>query len=200
MSLIIGLTGSIATGKSTISKMFTDLNIPVIDADKIARLVVEPNQEAYIAIVERFGDEILRQDGTIDRPKLGEIVFDSSKKRDELNAIVHPAVRKEMLKQRDDFVKQEHKCIVLDIPLLFESKLTYLIDKIIVVYVDEAVQLERLMKRNNYSSDEAIKRIQSQMSVTEKSKLADAVIDNNGSKTESLTQLKNILNKWMISN
>lgn len=196
MTLIIGLTGSIATGKSTVSKMFTNLNIPVIDADKIARIVVEPGYDAHIRVVDYFGEDILSKDGTIDRPKLGKIIFANTKKRDALNDIVHPAVRKEMLRQRDDLVKQEHKYIVLDIPLLFESKLTHLVDKTIVVYTDVVIQIERLMKRNNFSSEEAMERIQSQMSINDKTELADVVIDNNGTKAESLAQLKKILNDW----
>lgn len=97
MTLVIGLTGSIGTGKSTVAKMFKQLGIPVIDADEIARLVVEPGKEAYEKIVETFGEDILQKDRTLDRKKLGAIVFNDEEKRKQLNGIVHPAIRKEML-------------------------------------------------------------------------------------------------------
>src|SRR5690625_4822456 len=101
MSLIIGLTGSIGTGKSTIAAMIEQLNIPVIDADKIARLVVEPGEAAYDGIVEAFGKDILFADGRLNRQALGQIVFSDEKQRERLNEIVHPAIRKEMIAKRD---------------------------------------------------------------------------------------------------
>ncbi|WP_284139807.1 MULTISPECIES: dephospho-CoA kinase [unclassified Virgibacillus] len=198
MTLVIGLTGSIASGKSTVSLMFDDFDIPVIDADKIAREVVMPGEKAYKLIIKAFGTEVLRPDHTVDRPKLGTIIFADEEKRKQLNAIVHPAVREKMLLRRDALIKNGASCIVLDIPLLFESKLTQLVDKTMVVYVDEEIQLERLMARNAYSREEAMQRIQAQMPVAEKAKLADAVIDNNGSKFESYQQLREILVSWNI--
>lgn len=198
MSLSIGLTGSIASGKSTVSLMFDDLNIPVVDADKIAKEVVEPGERAYLKIVEAFGESILQSDRTLDRPALGAIIFADKSKRELLNSIVHPAVRETMLLQRDSHLKSGAKCVVLDIPLLFESKLTEFVDRTIVVFVDESVQLKRLMERDNYTKDEAIQRIQSQMPLKDKVKLADAVIDNNGSKSTSYVQLKKLLTEWKI--
>lgn len=198
MSLIIGLTGSIATGKSTVSLMFDDFNIPVIDADKISRDVVKPGMEAYKKIVNHFGEDVLRKDNTIDRAKLGDIIFSNENKRKQLNNIIHPAIRKEMIRQRDLLIEENVNCVVLDIPLLFESKLTHFVDKTVVVYVDEDVQLERLIKRNNYTKEEALKRIQSQMSVKKKAQLADEVIDNNGSKYQSYVQLEELLKKWNV--
>ncbi|HLR79092.1 MAG TPA: dephospho-CoA kinase [Bacillota bacterium] len=198
MTLIIGLTGSIASGKSTVSLMFDDFNIPVIDADKIAREVVEPGERAYQDIVDHFGKEILRSDMTLDREKLGEIVFSDEQQRKVLNGIVHPAIRKEMLQRRDTYVEQGEKCVVLDIPLLYESNLTHYVDQTIVVYVDPSVQLKRLMKRDGYTEAEAQQRIDSQMSIREKAQLADAVIDNNGTKYESYQQLQTLLKKWNV--
>lgn len=199
MSLIIGLTGSIASGKSTVSLMFDDFNIPVIDADKLAREVVYPGEAAYKEVVETFGKEILREDKTIDRERLGEIIFADETKRKTLNAIVHPAIRERMLEKKDAFISSGEKCIVLDIPLLFESKLEHFVDKIIVVYVDEDVQLERLMARNELTKEEALQRIHSQMSIKEKAKLADTIIDNNGTKLESYEQLEEILRAWQVN-
>jgi|SRR5699024_5128625 len=198
MALIIGLTGSIASGKSTVSKMFNDLDIPVVDADKLSRDVVEPGEEAYEEIVKQFGDNILLKDKTINREKLGSIIFADEEKRKQLNNIVHPAVRKAMLKEKDALIEAQEECIVLDIPLLYESNLTHYVEKIIVVYVDEEIQQERLMKRNGYTEEEAKQRIKSQMPVKEKASLADAVIDNNGTINESYEQLLSLLKKWQV--
>lgn len=198
MSLIIGLTGSIASGKSTVSSMLAELNIPIVDADKIAREVVHPGEEAYSTVVRVFGAEILKSDQTLDRKKLGAIIFADEKKRDQLNNIIHPAIRKKMLEQRDAYVKFGEKCVVLDIPLLFESKLTHYIEKIIVVSVDEEVQLERLMSRDKYTQEEAQQRIKSQIPVRDKAKLADAVIDNNGTPEETYEQLIKLLKSWFV--
>src|SRR5690625_1329325 len=168
MALIIGLTGSISSGKSTVSAMIKELNIPVVDADKLARDVVEPGEEAYADIVHVFGEEILLEDRAIDRKKLGELIFSHKEKREQLNNIVHPAIRKAMLDERDEYVQKGANCVVLDIPLLFESKLTHFVDKTVVVYVEESVQLDRLMKRDAYSEVEANQRIKSQISMKEK--------------------------------
>lgn len=200
MTLVIGLTGGIASGKSTVSEMFKNLNMPVVDADKIAREVVMPGQEAYKQIVEKFGPEILREDQTLDRKKLGQIVFSDPKRREQLNKITHPAIRAHMLKERDQYVQAKEKCVVLDIPLLFESKLMHFVEKIIVVYVDEEVQIRRLMNRDQFSEREAKQRIQAQMPLKEKRKQADAVIDNNGTIAESFRQLKETLKAWSIIN
>lgn len=198
LTLVIGLTGSIASGKSTVSLMFDEFNIPVIDADKIARQVVVPGAKAYEEIVTTFGEDVLRDDKTLDRKKLGAIVFKNEYMRKKLNGIVHPAVREQMLYQRDQFIQDGVRAVVLDIPLLFESKLTDFVDKTIVVFVDETVQLNRLIERDKLSKEEALQRINSQMPVAEKAKKADAVIDNNRSKFESFEQLQSLLKKWDI--
>ncbi len=198
MTVVIGLTGSIATGKSTISQRFEDYDIPVIDADKISRKVVEPGEKAYDKIVDAFGQEILHGDNMIDRKALGAIVFNDEEKRNTLNGIVHPAVREKMLEERDEYVAQGKKAVVLDIPLLFESELTHFVEKILVVYVDEDVQLDRLMERDESTEEEAKSRINSQMPVSQKAEKADAVITNNGTKQESYNQLEEILRKWEV--
>lgn len=198
MSLIIGLTGSIASGKSTIARMLAEFNIPIIDADQISREIVRPGETAYDHIVEQFGESVLLKDKTINRKKLGSIIFTNAEKRLELNQIMHPAIRKRLLSQRDNYVKQGEKCVVLDIPLLFENKLTNFADKVMVVYVDEEVQLDRLISRDNSSVEEATKRIQSQIPVKEKAELADFVINNNGTIEETYDQLKTILMQWNV--
>jgi dephospho-CoA kinase len=196
MTLTIGLTGGIASGKSTVTKMIRELGIPVIDADQVARDVVKVGEEAYTQIVATFGQDILQANGEIDRAKLGAIVFHNEQERKKLNAIVHPAVRRRMMAEKEEYVQSGAKTIVLDIPLLFESELTHLIDKVIVVYVDDEVQLERLMKRNGFSKEEALARIRSQMPLREKVKKADAVINNNGMVEETKQQLLQILREW----
>jgi len=198
MTCVIGLTGSIASGKSTVSLMFDDFGIPVIDADKLSREAVKPGQPALRQIVEGFGEEILLEDGTLDRKKLGRIVFRDAEKRQLLNSIVHPEVRRLMLTQRDAYIAQQEKAVVLDIPLLFESKLEHFVEKIIVVYVDPQTQLYRLMERDGYPEQEAKRRIAVQMPVKEKAALADAVIDNNGAKHATFEQLQQILDDWDI--
>lgn len=198
MSIVIGLTGSIASGKSAVAAMFKELLIPVIDADQIARDVVEPGESTLQAIVNEFGHDILLPDGSLDRKKLGAIIFSDTDKRAKLNAIVHPAVRKRMLEQKEHFLENGATCVVMDIPLLFESKLTHMVDKTLVVYVDEDVQLQRLMKRDHSQKEEALQRIQSQIPLKEKVKLADAVIDNNGTLEHTLEQLQDALNQWGI--
>lgn len=198
MALIIGLTGSIASGKSTVSSMFDNYHIPVVDADKISRDVVCPGEKAYQQIVEVFGKEILMEDKTIDRKKLGTIIFPDKEKRTLLNEIVHPAVRENMLQQKDNYIAEGANCVVLDIPLLFESKLAHFVDKTIVVYVNKDTQLERLMKRDNSTEADAISRINSQLSLDEKSKMGDEVIDNNGTKQQTSEQLNELLKTWQL--
>ncbi|WP_141431998.1 dephospho-CoA kinase [Bacillus sp. 03113] len=196
MTLVIGLTGGIASGKSTVSNMLKDRGITVIDADVEARLAVEKGEEAYKAIVHHFGSEILLPDGSINRSKLGAIIFSDQRKRKVLNDIVHPVVRKKMLQKKEQSIQQGESIVILDIPLLFESGLTNLVDKTILVYVDEEKQIERLMNRNHFSKEEALARIHSQFSLKEKRTLADAVIDNNGSVENTNLQLLRILNGW----
>lgn len=198
MTLVIGLTGSIATGKSTISEMFKELDIPVVDADLIAREVVEKGKPAYEQVVAYFGTEILQSDGEFDRKKLGSIVFNDDKKREKLNSIVHPAIREEMIKQRESHKARKVACLVLDIPLLYESNLIDYVDKIVVSYVTEEIQLERLVKRDQSTVDEAQARINSQISIEKKKQLADAIIDNTGSRENSRQQLETLLKKWQL--
>jgi dephospho-CoA kinase len=195
MGMILGLTGSIASGKSTVSEMISGFGIPIVDADIISKQVVEVGQVAYEKILEAFGMDILLENGEINRPALGAIIFNDSERRKTLNEIVHPEVRKVMLKQANMFLDEGHEIVILDIPLLFESKLTSLVEKIIVVYVDEETQIKRLMERNNFTKEDAIARIKSQIPVSEKVKLADYVIDNNGTIENTKEQVKALITK-----
>ena len=194
--MIIGLTGSIASGKSTVSKMLEEKGYPIIDADKVARQVVEPGSETLKKIEVLFGAEVIKQDGTMDREKVGALIFSNPAMRKQLNDIIHPAIRGEMLRQRSAFLAEGYQTIIMDIPLLFESKLQHFVDKILVVSVTEENQLARLMLRNGLSEQDAKSRISSQLPMTVKEEGADAVIYNNGTVEETALQLERILEQW----
>lgn len=196
--MIIGLTGSIATGKSTVAKMIEEMNIPVIDADKIAREVVEPGEKAYEQIVEYFGKDILFPDGTINRKKLGLIVFQDEEKRNVLNRIVHPVIRERMDQQKEEYLAKGYETVVLDIPLLFEGNRQDEFDKVLLVAVSEDTQLKRLLERDKMGKEDALNRIRSQMPIKDKIPLADAVIYNDGTIEETKAQLVTILKKWGV--
>ncbi|MCP2035152.1 dephospho-CoA kinase [Planomicrobium sp. HSC-17F08] len=194
--MIIGLTGSIASGKSTVSAMLAEMGYPIVDADKVARLVVEPGSETLEKIRELFGEEVILPDGTMDRKKVGELIFNDPASRKKLNDVIHPAIRMEMLRQRGEFLDQGFATVIMDIPLLFESRLQHLVDKVLVVSVTEELQLKRLMERNGLSEKEARARIASQLPMSVKEEGADAVIYNNGSVDETKWQLNRILDQW----
>ncbi|GGA36777.1 dephospho-CoA kinase [Psychrobacillus lasiicapitis] len=196
--MIIGLTGSIASGKSTVSNMLKELGYPIVDADVVARVVVEKGTETLKTIEEAFGQEVIADDGSLNRGKLGDIIFSSPSKRKQLNDIIHPAIRAEMLRQKEELKKVGHPTIIMDIPLLFESRLQSYVEKILVVTVTEETQLERLMARNNFTLEEAKSRIQSQLPLSIKEKEADAVIYNNGTLEYTEQQLKKILSDWNV--
>lgn len=197
--MIIGLTGSIASGKSTVSEMLKNSGYPIIDADLVARQVVEPGSDTLEQIEQAFGPEVIREDGTMDRQKVGEIIFNDPAKRKILNDIIHPAIRQEMLQQRHDYMTEGYKTIVMDIPLLFESRLQHLVDKILVVSVTEENQFNRLVERNGFTEKEARARISSQLPMSVKEDGADAVIYNNGTLDETKWQLNRILDNWKAS-
>ena len=198
MGQIIGITGGIASGKSTVSLYLQELGFTIVDADLASRAVVEPGEEAYHQVVKAFGEDILLTDGNIDRVKLGSIIFNDQEKRLLLNGIVHPAVRNWMRVKTEAALSAGEETVFMDIPLLFESKLTFMVDKTLLIYVDEQVQLKRLMNRNGLSETEAVARINSQMPLADKKALADAVIDNNGDINETKRQVKSILSEWYV--
>ncbi|GFN87754.1 transposon ty3-i Gag-Pol polyprotein [Plakobranchus ocellatus] len=177
---LVGLTGGIACGKSTVAKIFKEeYGCPVIDADIIARQVVEPGKPAYTKIKEVFGDGVFLSTGEINREKLGQIIFNDEVKRHQLNAIVHPAIKSEMLWQIVCTALKGHQFAILDIPLLFETRqMLPFVSFSIVVYCDEDQQLARLMQRNDLDEQAAQARISSQMSLKKKCELCTYVIDN----------------------
>lgn len=194
--MIIGLTGSIATGKSTVSRMLKQKGFPIVDADEISRLVVEPGSPVLDRIAQAFGADVLLPDGALNREKLGSLIFNDEEKRKMLNGIVHPAVREEMIRQKEEWLDKGANTVIMDIPLLFESKLQSYVDKILVVSATPTIQRERLIARNGYSTEEADARINSQLPIAEKELGADAIIINNGTLEETENQLDEILLEW----
>lgn len=181
--MIIGLTGGIASGKSTVSDILKGAGACVIDADQIVHQLLARNHLVRQQVVDYFGPSIVSATGGIDRTLLGEIVFADDGKRRQLERIIHPLVIREMETQLANRQKRE-KHIILDIPLLYETKLDYLVEQVWVVYVEPEVQLQRLLNRRQLSKAEAIKRIKTQLPLSEKKEMADLVIDNNGSRRE----------------
>lgn len=188
--MIIGLTGGIATGKSLVSGELRRLGAAVVDADAIAKEVVEPGRPACAEIAEAFGPGVIKPDGSIDRKKLGQIIFSDPAARERLNAITHPRIRERMKEETTRLVKEGVELIVLDIALLIETGVRYEVDRIVVVYADPARQAERLMQRDSVGRDEAKKRISCQMDIKEKTEYADYVIDNSGTKEETIEQTR----------
>ena len=187
----IGITGSIACGKSTVSDYLIDKGYTIIDADKLGHVALT-SDDVKRKLAEKFGDEIL-ENNEISREKLGKLVFGNDDNLKILNSIIHPKIKELILK-----LQEEHKdknLVFLDIALLYEANFVDLVEKVAVVYVDEDVQLERLMTRNTLSKEEAIKRVESQMSPREKASLGDFVINNSYSKEDTFQQIDEILEK-----
>lgn len=189
--MIIGITGSIACGKSTVSNYLKSKGYIVIDADKIGH---EALDDDYVKekLILAFGNEIL-DDNKINRQKLGELVFGNSSNLNVLNSIIHPEIRKKILEKIDK--NNDKELIFIDVALLFEAKFDDLVDKIIVVYVDKNTQLTRLMKRNSISKKEALSRIVSQMSPIEKAKLGDYTVNNNLDVINTYEQVDKVLSE-----
>jgi dephospho-CoA kinase len=181
--LIIGLTGGIACGKSTVAAMLAERGAFVVDADLIAREVVMPGEPALAEVAAVFGQAVIRDDGTLDRRKLGGIVFADPDKRKRLEAILHPAIRERMWARiRQVKADEPGRIVAADIPLLYETGQEGLYDGVLVVYVPRELQIERLLARNpELSEAQARERIDAQMDIERKKELADWVIDNSGS-------------------
>lgn len=196
--LTVGLTGGVATGKSTVARRLRELGAEIVDADLLARDVVAPGEPGLREVQREFGDDVIAADGTLDRGKLGAIIFASPDRRKALEAIIHPKVRARM---RDAVLRvREHgtaSVVVCDIPLLYESGVNLeLVDRVLVVYARPEVQKERLMKRNQLSAEEADARIAAQLPTRAKAERADDVIDNSGALEETLQQVDRIWKEW----
>lgn len=194
MILIIGITGSIACGKSLVSNYLQEKGYTIIDADKIGHMALE-NDEVKKQLVNKFGKSILK-DNEVNRVTLGKLVFENNENLKELNNIIHPQIKKNISEQIQ--VHKNEKLVFVDVPLLFEAKFDDLVEKIIVISLDEKIQLERLMNRNSLSKEEALQRIKSQIPVREKEKLGDYVVDNSFTQENTYNQVDRILEKLKL--
>lgn len=192
MPKVIGLTGGIASGKSTVSELLSVFGFKVVDADKAAREAVKKGSKGLAQVREVFGDEAIDENGEMNRRYMGDLVFNHPEKRLELNAIIHPIVRDIMEEEKQEYLKQGYN-VIMDIPLLFENELENTVDEVWVVYTSESIQMDRLMQRNNLSLEDAKARVYSQISIDKKSRMADHVIDNLGDKLELKQNLERLL-------
>ena len=191
---IVGLTGGISSGKSTVSSYLKQLKIPVIDADEVARKVVEPNSQGAIEIRKAFGSDVFEEDGSLNRKKLGALIFSNTENRKKLDELLQPLIKIMILDEIEEYRQKGENMIVLDLPLLFEKQYEELCEEIIVVYIPKELQLERLMKRNQYTKQEALSRIDSQLSIEEKRKRATVLLDNQG----TIQQLYHQVEQWLV--
>ena len=178
MAKVLGLTGGIATGKSTVSAILSD-RAAIVDADRLAREIVEPDREAWLEIVELFGPEALREDRTLDRAHIRGVIFQDPDRRKRLDAITHPRIRA-LARQRIVEHSREHEFVIYDAPLLFEAKIHHWLRPVILVACRHDVQEERLRRRDGLDDSAIQRHLEAQMPLAEKRRLADFVIDNDG--------------------
>lgn len=193
MTYFLGLTGGIASGKSTADEFFEKKKIPIIDSDLIAHKIMEIGQNGYKAVVDYFGTDILNDDQTINRRKLGGIVFNDKAKLKKLNELTHPLVHQEIKQQMARYRANQEKLVVIDVPLLFESGFESLCNGVLVISITPELQIERLMKRNAFTKKEAIARINNQMPLSEKEKRATYVVANTGTIDDLEKKLSDLL-------
>lgn len=193
----IGLTGSIGCGKTTVSQFLKERSIPVVDADEIAKKIVEIGSSGLKSIQKTFGPDFLLGDGSLDRPKLGKYIFGDDEKRKRLESILHPLIREETLRQRKLLEDRHEPIAIYDIPLLFETNAQDQFDAIVVVSCTEQQQKERLQLRNpDWSADEIERRIASQVPIHVKEKAADFVVHNDGDRNHLEKEMHRLL-KWL---
>ena len=188
----LALTGGIGSGKSTVAKFFAERGATIIDADAISRSVMEPGQQVLAEVVETFGQQLLDDAGRLDRQALANIVFNDDEARQKLNAIVHPAVRAESKRQREQALAAdpEHAVIIQDIPLLVETGQASSYDGVIVVHADQATRLKRLVESRGMNADDAHARIAAQATDEQRAAVADWLIDNSGSLENTAAQVE----------
>jgi dephospho-CoA kinase len=194
IKLKVGLTGGIASGKSTVSKYLKELGALIIDADKIAHSLMKPEKKLWQRVVEEFGEKILLDNNTIDRKKLGEIIFNNSKAKARLDEITHPIIIAKIEEEMEQ-LSQENDILIVDVPLLIEADMIDLFDEIWLVYVDQNVQVQRLMDRDKIDYQKAISKINSQMPLEEKKRYADRIISNNGTEEELKAEVMRVWQK-----
>ena len=191
--LLVGLTGGIGSGKSTVSRLFRDLGCLIIDADLLAREVVEPGEPAYDKIVAEFGKQVLDAEGQIDRKQLGAMVFGDEAKRKRLEGFTHPEIRQRQATILAELITEGFEGIAIwDAALLVEAGGAKNVDRLVVVYADEATQFKRLRLRNDISEGEARQKIRSQMPLSEKAEQAHYVVDNSGPRGETERRVREV--------
>jgi dephospho-CoA kinase len=192
--MLVGLTGGVATGKSTVARMFRQCGAVVIDADELAREVVQPGKPAWREIVRMFGKGILHPDRTIDRHALGAIVFHDKKNLRRLERIIHPRVAREQQRLTKQATTKDPKAVVIyDVPLLFEAGIDKRVDKVIVVTADQHAQLVRLRKRNGLSQSEALRRIRSQLPLAKKRRMANYILSGTKNRKQLAKEVSKLL-------
>lgn len=190
---VIGITGNIASGKSTVARMFEALGARIIDADEIARIVVEPGAPAWEEIISEFGRDVLEPDGAINRKRLADIVFGDEAKRKRLNDITHPRIRERISELLKEYEKEGALVVMVEATLIVErGGLKSLIDGLIVVTADEETQIERLIRDKGYKREEAVSRLRAQMPAREKMMHGDYIIDNSGSLEDTRARVKTV--------
>lgn len=189
----IAITGSIATGKSTVSKYLIQQGYPVIDTDIISRVVVEKSTVGLERLKENFGEDIIQADGTLNRKALGNIVFNDEASKEKLNQILHPLISKESKERMAAYKEEGHSLIFVDIPLYYEVDIDIPTDAVWLVYVSPDIQLERLMKRNQIGEEDARQLISNQISIQDKAKWSEIVIDNSNTPEETHKQVDQLL-------
>ena len=190
----VGLTGGIASGKSTVSGMFRELGVPVIDADVIAREVVAPGSRALEAIVDAFGEEVLTEEKSLNRARLGDIVFSDPAKKKVLEGILHPEIIAEQDRRLKGLEREGRAPVaIVDAAVMIESGSWKRFDSLVVVDCDESQQIGRLRLRNGMNEEEAVRRVNAQMPLSEKVKYADHVIDNRGSIDDTRKQVEELM-------
>ena len=197
--MIIGLTGGIGSGKSTVSHLFVARGAKLVDADAIAREVVELGSPILAEVVAAFGEEILHPDRRLNREQLGNLVFQNPALKKQLENILHPPIRQLIRTRMNEFESADPEgLVVVDIPLLFESKLESMFEHVVVVYVPEEVQITRLIAREGWSEDVAKRRIATQMPIEDKRLRADTVIENQFSLEQTANQVDALMTKWGV--
>jgi dephospho-CoA kinase len=189
---IIGLTGGVGSGKSTVAEMLREMGAEVVDADQAAHAVYAPGTPGFDAVVREFGPEFVREDGAIDRQRLGALVFNDESALRRLNAIVHPLVREWMAARTAEAAERGAEIVIQDVPLLYENGLEGLFSSVVLVYAPEAVQLDRLINSRGLPPDRARSMIAAQMPIEEKRRRAHHVIDNSGSREETRRQVEEV--------
>ena len=192
--LKIGLTGGIASGKSTVSQLFSDHGIKIIDADMIARQLVEPAQPCLIKIRQTFGEKILLDNGDLDRAQLRQLIFSDTYAKQQLENILHPEIKLQLINQSEDAFSPY--CI-LSVPLLIEAKMTSLVDRILVIEIDTDKQLKRICQRDNIPHSQAIAIMETQSSPIQRKALADDIINNNTSPENLSIAVENLHKKYL---